>query len=296
MRIVISCFLALAASLAARADFSYVTTVKSTGGMMAGAMNGVTKSYFKGNKMKSDHGDNATIIDFDSQTVTHVNNKQKTYTVVGFDAVGGHMDAIRKSGAEITIDVKDTGQRKNINGFDAHEVILSMDMDSPQARQAGMKMRMEMDLWISSAVPGAADARAFFQRNAARFPWSALATGGGSQNTPSGLAELQRKMATMDGVPVLQVMRMKSAGNDAQMAQVQEKVAKACAQMEAMKAKGGQQATMAEQMMARMNCNSGAGGAGTLFEATTEASEFSSAAIPESVFAIPAGYKQVEQK
>ena len=288
--------LTLAACLSARADFSYVTTVKSTGGMMAGAMNGVTKVYLKGNKMKSDHGDNATIIDFDNQTVTHINNKQKTYTVVGFDAVAGHMDTVKKAGGEITIDVKDTGQRKKINGFDAHEVILSMDMDSPQARQAGMKMRMEMDLWISSGVPGAADAGAFYRRNAAKFPWSALATGGSSQNAPSGLAELQRKMATMDGVPVLQVMRMKPAGNDAQMAQVQEKVAKACAQMEAMKAKGGQQATMAEQMMARMNCSAGAGGGGAIFEATTEASEFSSAAVPESVFAIPAGYKQVDQK
>jgi len=33
----------------------------------------------------------------------------------------------------------------------------------------------------------------------------------------NNLVELQRKMATMDGVPVLQVMRMKTAGNEAQM-------------------------------------------------------------------------------
>src|ERR1051326_2606668 len=146
MRLGISSVLTLSACLTARADFSYVTTTKSTGGMMAGAMNSVSKNYFKGNKMRADRGDSGTIIDFDAQTVTHIDNKQKTYSVVGFDEAAKSMEGMKKSGAEITIDVKETGQRKNINGFNAHEVILSMDMDSPQARQAGMKMRMEMDL------------------------------------------------------------------------------------------------------------------------------------------------------
>jgi hypothetical protein len=106
---------------------------------------------------------------------------------------------------------------------------------------------------------------------------------------------LQRKMAAMNGVPVLQVMRMKTAGNEAQMGQAQQQMAKACAQMEEMKAKGGQQAAMAEQMMARMNCKSGGGGP-ALFETTIEASGFSASAIPESTFVVPAGYKQVDRK
>jgi hypothetical protein len=296
MRLGISSVLTLSACLTARADFSYVTTTKSTGGMMAGAMNSVSKNYFKGNKMRADRGDSGTIIDFDAQRVTHIDNKQKTYSVVGFDEVGKNMEGMKQSGAEITIDVKETGQRKNINGFNAHEVILSMDMDSPQARQAGMKMRMEMDLWISPDVPGASDLRSFYQRNAARFPWGALAAGGARQTSQSGLLELQRKMATMNGVPVLQVMRMKSAGDSAQMAQAQDQMAKACAKLEEMKAKGGQQAAMAEQMMTRMNCKAGGSGAGTMFEATIESSEFSTSAIPDSTFAIPAGYKQVERK
>jgi hypothetical protein len=284
----------LAADVAARADFSYSLTTKTSGGMMSGAGGDrVTKHYLKDNKLKIDHGDTATILDFDAQTVTNVSNTRKTYTVMKFDELTGKMG---QSGAEITVDVKETGQRKNVNGFDAREVILSMDMDSPQARQAGMKMRMEMDMWISPDVPGASEVRAFYQKNGDRFPWAAMAgSGRGDQGMQKGVAELQRKMAGMNGVPVLQVMRMKTVGNDAQMQQAQQSMTKACAQLEALKAKGGQQATMAEQMLQRMNCKgSGSAGGGTLFEATIESSNFSTAAVPDSTFAIPQGFKQVD--
>jgi hypothetical protein len=294
MRIVSLAMLTLAASLTARADFSYTTTTK-----MSGGMNGLgTKNFFKGNKMKMDLGDTATILDFDAQTFTHIDNSQKTYSVKSFNELGSTAgEELKKSETEITIDVKETGQRKDINGYNAHEVVMSMEIDNPQSRQAGMKMRMEMDMWISPDVPGASELRAFYQRNGTRFPWGSIAGGAGrgGQGMQKSLVELQRKMAAMNGVPVLQVMRVKTAGNEAQMAQAQQGMAKACAQMEEMKAKGGQQAAMAEQALARMNCKS-AGGSGALFETTIESSGFSTSAIPESTFAVPAGYKQVDRK
>src|SRR5204862_8311154 len=122
----------LAASLTARADFSYITTAKSSSG------DHVTKHFLKGNKMKMDRGDTSTTLDFDAETATHIDNNKKTYSVTSFSEAGAQVgEGMKKSGAEITVDVKETGQRKNINGFNAHEVILTMDMDSPQARQAG---------------------------------------------------------------------------------------------------------------------------------------------------------------
>jgi hypothetical protein len=302
MKTIAITMLALAASVTARADFSYTTTTKMSGGMtggMAGMNDRATQHFFKGNKMKMDLGDTATILDFDAQTFTHVDNKQKTYSVTTFNELGAMTgEGLKKSGAEITVDVKETGRQKQVNGYNAHEVVLSIDVDNPQARQAGMKMRMEMEMWLSPDVPGAGELRAFYQQNAARFPWSAMAGGAGrgGQGMQNGIAELQRKMAAMNGFPVLQVMRMKTAGNEVQMAQVQQQMAKACAQMEEMKAKGGQQAAMAEQMMTRMNCKSAGGGGSALFESTIEASGFSSSPVRESTFAIPEGYKQVDRK
>src|SRR5215471_10510002 len=145
MRVKCVLFFTLAAGLTARADFSYTMTMKAAGGMAAAtpANNRVTKTYLKGQKMKMDSGATAMILDFDGQTITNIDQNQKTYTVTKFSDMAG---AVSKAGLEVNVDVKETGQRKTINGFNASEVILSMEMDSPQGRQAGMKMHMDMDI------------------------------------------------------------------------------------------------------------------------------------------------------
>lgn len=295
MRPTLILFLTLAASLAARADFSYTSTAKSSGGMMAGAAaaaNRTTKTYLKGQKMKMDAGDTVTIMDFDAQTITHIDNNRKTYSVTKFSDLG---QSLKDTGADVNISVKETGQRKSINGFNASEVVMSMDVDNPQARQAGMKMHMEMDMWISSDVPGSQELKAFYDRNGGKFPWGALGGGGrGNQGMQKAMTDLQRKMSEMKGVPVLQVVKMGMGGNEAQMAQMQQGMAQARAQLEEMK-RQGKLPPQAEEALARMGGGGGASG-GSMFEITTEMSGFSTSSIPESTFAIPAGYQQTQNQ
>jgi hypothetical protein len=89
----------------------------------------------------------------------------------------------------------------------------------------------------------------------------------------------------MVGVMVLQIMRMKMPGMGMTPDQ-QAKMAQAQAQMEKLKQSNPQAYEMAQKAMAgRMGGASGGG-----FETTTESSGFSTAGIPDSVFAIPAGY------
>lgn len=270
--------LTLAASLLARADFSYTLTQKGA------ANTPPTKHYLKGQKMMMDTGRTATLMDFDAQTVTRINNADKTYTVQKFSEVGSSVQA------DIQADVKSTGQKKMINGFNASEVAMTMQVDASQAR-AEMKMEMEIDIWISPDVPGAQELRAFYQKNLARFPWAAMAQGG-NPGMQKAMADLQRKLAEMNGVPVLETVKMKSAGGsgmtDAQAAQM----AQARAKFEEMQKQGGPQAQAAAQALARMGAASG-GGSG--MEITMESSSFSTASIPDSVFAIPAGYRKTEK-
>ena len=291
MRITALLLLTLGAGLTARADFSYTTTTKSSGGMMAAAANNrTTKTYLKGQKMVSDSGDTSTIIDFDAQTFTHVDKRAKTYSVTKFSDLD---QAFKEANADVKVDVKETGQRKNINGYNASEVIMSMDMDNPQARQAGMKMHIEMDMWISSDVPGSQEQRAFFERNRGKFPWAAMAGGGrGNQGMQKAIADLQRKMSELKGLPVLQIMKVGMGGNEAQMAQAQQGMAQARQQLEELK-RQGKLPPQAEEALARM---SGGTSGGSMFETTIESSEFSSAPIPDSIFAIPAGFQQTERK
>jgi len=283
----------LACALTARADFSYTQTTKSSQSMMGAAAGDQTsRHYLKGGKMKTERGTTSTIIDFDAQTVTSLNSAQKTYTVMKFSDVG---QTLQNAGAEMKIDVKETGQKKSINGLNASQVIMTMDIQSQQAGAQGMKMVMEMEMWLSADVPGASEYRDFFKKYGDRFPWAALGAGG-NPSMQKSMADMQKKLASLGGVPVQQITRMKAAGaagNDAQMGQAQAGMAQAMARLEEMKKQGGAQAAAAEQAMARMGGMARGGTSGSLFETTMESSNFSTASVPDSVFAIPGDYKQV---
>jgi hypothetical protein len=293
-------FVLLSATFAARADFSYATTSRVTGGSLAspGGTNNPSKYYFKGQKMKTDSGEVATIIDFDAQTLTTINNRLKTVTVRSLGDIGA---AARTKDVSVKVDVKETGQQKAINGYNAKELIMTMDVenDNPQMKQMG-KMQIEMDMWLSSDVPGIGEIRNFYKKNMERMPWAAM-SGSLSPSMQSGIAEMQRKMAEMGGVQVQSVMKMKppsGAGAPAmpQMsANQQAQMQAAMARLQAMQQKGGPGADAAAQAMARMG-GASPGASNSMMEVTTEASDFSTASIPDSVFAIPAAYQKTDPK
>jgi hypothetical protein len=281
--------LALAAVASAHADFTYITTTK--GPMIPGAnVDQTSKHYLKGDKMMTDNGNTAMIIDFAAQTVTHLDKANKTYSVSKVSDLGlgsGHESKVEMSG-----DFKETGEHKTIDGFNASQAILNMQVDMPQGSQPGMKMQMEMELWLSPDVPGYSEMEAFYKRNMERFPWAAMAQGS-NPSMRNTMAELQRKMAGMHGAPVLEVIHSKMGGAGApSMTPQQAQMERAKAQIEAMQKQGGPQAAAAAQMLARMNAMSGSGGGGGM-EITIESSGFSAAPIPDSVFALPDGYRTV---
>jgi hypothetical protein len=272
--------LMLAASLAARADFSFTMTQKSGGDQ-------VSKHYLKGQKMKVDRGTKTTIMDFEAQTLTSIDNAAKTYTVTKFSDVANAGSAV-----DVKADVRNTGQRKTINGYNASQVIMTMDVEMPQAQQAGMKPRMEIEIWVSPDVPGKDELTAFYRKNAAHFPMAALGAGN-NPGVQKAMAKLQRQMAELDGVPVMEVIRMKSGAGAGPSAAQTQQMAQARARLEAMAQQGGPAAAAAQQALARMGGAST--GSGSLFETTMEAGNFSSSAIPEATFAIPAGYQKAEK-
>jgi hypothetical protein len=270
----------------ARADFSYIMARKG-----AATADATTKYYLKGQKMKTDSGSSSMILDYDAQTMTMINNNAKTYTVTKFSDVGKDLP---KSSVDVSANVKETGQHRNINGFNASQLVMTMNMDSSQSKAKGMAMTMEMEFWISPDVPGAGELRAFYQRNAAKTPWRSIGTTGGNPQIQAAMAEMQKKLAAMNGVPVLQVTHVKMSGAAADRAAAMQndpRTAQGRAQLEEMVKNGGRQGEAAKQALAR------AGGSGTLaspagMEITMESSAFSTASIPDSIFAIPAGYQQ----
>jgi hypothetical protein len=110
----------------------------------------------------------------------------------------------------------------------------------------------------------------------------------------------------MTGFPVLEVVKVKPAnGNDTSQGKLQPTPAQATkmrdqmADLDATIQKGGPDAAAATQSLAMMNAalapERSLDTAGAFFEITLESNDFSSGSIPESVFALPAGYKTVGQ-
>jgi hypothetical protein len=265
--------LAVAGSFAAHADFSYTQTMKSSQGAPQS-----TKVFLKGSKMMTDRGDTATLVDLGAQTITTINKTAKTYSVQKM----GDMAAALSSAAP-QVDIKETGQKKTINGFNCGQSVMTMSMDGPTP---GVKMQMEIELWVSPDVPGWQKLREFYQKNASGLN----AMGGGNPGMQRAMVEMQKKMATMGGAPVEQVMRMKAPGMEGQAAQMQGNLGQARARLEEMIKQGGPQAEAAKNALARMP-GGAVGGSGTsLFETTIDSSDFSAADVPDSVFAIPAGF------
>jgi hypothetical protein len=224
------------------------------------------------------------VMDLDAQTMTTINRTMKTYTVQAFAEMANRT---RAAGTSMNIDVRKTGERKTIGGFNAEEVVLSMAGSAAAAGRQGaaMQMQIEMHIWISADVPGYAELRAFHEKYADRMPWAALA-----QGNPS-MADAQRKLASMHGVPVLETIKAQAPGGG-QAPQMNDQMAKLRAQMEEMKKQGGQQAAMADQIMARMGAASAQGSG---FDSTIESSGFSTGPVPDSVFGIPAGFRKAER-
>ena len=268
--------LMLAASLAAHADFSYTMTEKSGNDQSS-------KHYFKGQKMKLERTNGSTILDFDAQTVTSIDDEAKTYAVRKFS------DSANAKMIDVKADVKNTGQKKNMNGYDAEQVIMTMDATLPRGQQT-MKLQIEVELWLTRDVPGSQEAAAFNRKNADHFPVAAL-VGGNNPGMQNAMAKLERQLAETGGLPVVEVIRIKPVGGSGLSDAQAQKMAGMRAQMEAMAKQGGPQAAVAQQALARM----GAVGAGSLYETTLESGNFSAAPILDSVFAIPTGYKRSEK-
>lgn len=275
-------YLLLAAAAAAHADFSYTATHKSA----AANTEQTTKYYFKGDKMAFESGNSTSIMDFDAQTLTHIDRTKKSYTVSKFSDLSAETAA---QGVNVEADFKQTGQQKTIGGFNASQAMMTMDMAVPQSQQPGMKMQMEVELWVSPDVPGYSELQAFYKRNMGKMPWASMAPAGNA-SMRSAMAELQKKMAAMHGAPVLEIVRVKMA-MPGMTPEQQAQMEKARQQIEAMQKQGGPQAAAAAQMLARMGAM---GGGGPLTEITMESSGFSAASLPDSVFAIPAGFQQVK--
>jgi hypothetical protein len=249
------CFSAAAlvalAAVSARADFSYEQTSKITGGMMAGMMKfagafskqarepiQMTVSV-QGDRLSTASAHHISIIDLNAETMTDVDVDKKTYAVITFAEFTRAMQQMSEKMGEKTgdgsmnfkADVKQTGATRAINGFQTKETILTIEIEG-QDKKSGEKgaMTVVTDMWLAPDLPGYEEVRSFYTRMAQKLAWTPGMGGMGAMmgrqaGMMKGMSEMYKEASKLQGVPVLQVVRMGGmAGgmSEADMAKMQE--------------------------------------------------------------------------
>jgi hypothetical protein len=314
------------------ADFSYQQTSTITGGMMASLMKvaGVFSKQarepmrstvaVKGNRMVHRSENSSSIIDLDSETITHVDMQKKTYTVMTFAEMKQALEQAQENMAKhkkadqpdvsFKVSVNDTGKTKSISNLNAHEMILKMEMQStdPQTAQQGA-MVVTTDMWIAPAASGYQEVRNFYRKMAEKMDWSP--EGGMFMSRPDvakGMAEVYKEGAKLDGMPVFETISMGASGQPGNGTSADAPPAQQQPQQSSRPSLGG---ALGGALGGKLGIGrkknsdppsdqqsaSGSGSAsGSLLEMTTEMSGFSSGAVDGSWFEVPAGFKKVESK
>ncbi len=202
----------------------------------------VSTIYLKDNRLANVSPESIEIIDLDKETITQIDVQKKTYTVVTFDQMKQAMENARAQmekeqppqpaakpdpdaqDLKMSFDVKvrKTGATKEISGLDSKEAILTMTLTATntQTQQSG-NMAITNDMWMVPEIPGYDKVRDFYRRMAMKMVDSntialgydfskMLAQNPGANHA---LGDMAKEMQKLDGVPIMQVMRMGTTMN-----------------------------------------------------------------------------------
>jgi hypothetical protein len=221
-----------------RADLSFDQTAKITGGAMMGVMRIagafskqarepiVTHVYLKGDRMAHFTRDTAQITDLSNETITNIDFQKKTYSVVTFAEMARAMAELgqkmtgqsgEKPEVSMKVDVKATGQTRQISGFETREIVLTVEMETTDPKSGAKgSMLTTSNMWIAKDVTGYEQMKAFHERMAKKMAWAPGANLGpmaaGDPGLMKGMAAAAKEAAKLEGAPLLQVVRMGMKG------------------------------------------------------------------------------------
>jgi hypothetical protein len=260
-RSVLSVALALAMTSPLYADVTIKATGTGKGMGMSGSMPTVT--MIKGMKMRVESGDGdktmISIYDVENQKLYMFDNKKKEADVWDMAAFSGEVGkAVQIEG--MTMSVKPNGQTKVIGGKTAQGFDINAMVPAMIGGEKGMKMTVNMTgkAWIVKGAPGTADYINFYKAAGERgFIFTDPRAAKGSPGQAKAMAEMYEEFSKLGGLPYESETNIKLGG----------------------------EGPMAG-MMAKMGN----------VTVTSTVESVDTAAIPDSMFAPPAGYKLNQKK
>ena len=207
----------------------------------------------KGNRKMTVNDKTGQIIDLDEEKVYDLDMRGKSYKVTTFDEIRRRMrEAEEKAqtqsrepsepstagkqpsgGKEMDIDfnIKESGQKKNINGYDCREVVMTITVrEKGKTLEESGGMVMTVNNWLGPRIDSTKEIAEFDLRYAAKmerpfFGPSAEQMAAAMAMYPmmkQALGKFQTENVNMDGTSILTVMTMDAATSPEQAAQQQQ--------------------------------------------------------------------------
>jgi hypothetical protein len=205
----------------------------------------------KGDRKISTNDVNGQIVDLAEEKLYELDIRKKTYIVTTFAELRRRIEEARKKaeadaakmkqekpdetppeqkGKEIEVDfsVKETGQRKAINGFDTHQAIMTIVFreKGKTLEQAG-GLVVTSDIWLAPRIPAMREI-AEFEVRYARALQGPMLTGASPEEMAAalamypmlkdGLLRMRDEAVKLDGTPILTTTTVESVKSEEQLA------------------------------------------------------------------------------
>ena len=220
-------------------------------GMFGGkaAKEGVVSTVaVKGDRKVTTTGDTAEIVDLAEEKVYELNLKDKTYRVVTFAEMRKQMEEARAKAEEearkqraaegkkdpnakemeIEFSAKETGQRRQINGYDCRQVVMTIAVHEKGKTldQAG-GMLMTFDSWLAPKIAAMNEVMDFDMRYWKKMALDAAMPSADQMmqafamfpGLKDGMARLEKEKVNMDGTAIETIMTTQSVQTKEQAAQ-----------------------------------------------------------------------------
>ncbi|MEO8256460.1 MAG: hypothetical protein ABI868_03860 [Acidobacteriota bacterium] len=208
------------------------------------AREGVASSTaLKGDRLATVHGNTGQIIDLAEEKIYELDMKDKTYKVATFAEMRRALEEARRKAqeesaraekstkpaepvkrdpnqkeVEVDFQLKETGQKKTINGFDTREIVMTITLreKGKTLEQAG-GLVLTSDMWMAPKVAGMNEVAEFYQRYARQFAGPMIA-GASPQDMAAAvalypmmteaIARMNTEKVKMDGTTISSIVTL----------------------------------------------------------------------------------------
>ena len=285
-----------------------------------GARDGVVSTVaVKGSRKATINEQNGQIVDLTEEKVYDLDLKKKSYKVTTFAELRRRMeeaqqkaqeDARKQEGREappssspsnekqmeVDVDIKNTGETKAINGFDTHQVIMTITLrEKGKTLAQGGGMVTTTDMWLAPKIAAMKEIADFDVRYAQAL-YGGMFAGASAEQMAAAIAlypmmkqamgRMTTEGAKLDGTAILTTVTMDAVKSEEEMAQqttaAEEKPAPGL---------GGLLGGLARKKLAARSGDDGSKARATFMTSTNEVLKVATAVSATDVD-VPAGFKE----